>query len=123
MTKAQEYELDNDVARSLDTRRVQAALRSIPADEMVNALAETFRSLSDPTRVRIIAALSHQELSVGDLAVVLGVTGSAVSHQLRVLRGQQLVKYRKQGKVVYYALDDHHISNLFAEGVRHVGAR
>jgi DNA-binding transcriptional ArsR family regulator len=112
-----------DLASCLDPQRVRAALRSLPSDEMVNALAETFRSLSDPTRVRIVAALSHQELSVGDLAAALGLTSSAVSHQLRLLRGQQLVKYRKQGKVVYYALDDDHISNLFAEGVRHVGAR
>lgn len=103
-----------------DTERVQAALRTIPADDTVNALAETFRALSDPTRVRIIAALSRQELTVSDLAAVLGISGSGVSHHLRLLRGQRLVKYRKQGKLVYYALDDHHISNLVAEGVRHV---
>lgn len=106
----------------VDAQRVEAALRALPKDEMVNALAETFRALSDPTRVRIIAALARQELSVSDLAAVLGVTGSAVSHQLRLLRGQRLVKYRKQGKIVYYALDDPHISNLLAEGVRHVSA-
>ena len=103
-------------------QRVLAALQVIPNDAMVNALAETFRSLSDPTRVRIIMALARQELSVSDLASVLGLTGSAISHHLRLLRGQRLVKYRKQGKLVYYALDDTHISNLVAEGVRHVGA-
>ncbi len=123
MTKTQDHEISNDTTGCLDPQRVQTALRSIPGDETVNALAETFRSLSDPTRVRIVAALAGQELSVGDLAAILGLTSSAVSHQLRLLRGQQLVKYRKQGKVVYYALDDHHISNLFAEGIRHVGAR
>ncbi|NIA16659.1 MAG: metalloregulator ArsR/SmtB family transcription factor [Nitrospiraceae bacterium] len=92
----------------------------MPADEMVNALAETFRVLSDPTRIRIIAALSQQELCVCDLAKILGLTGSAVSHQLRLLRGQRLTKYRREGKIAYYSLDDEHISNLFAEGIRHV---
>lgn len=112
-----------EVAGCIDADRVHAAHRAIPGDEMVNALAETFRALSDPTRVRIIAALARQELSVSDLAAALGLTGSAVSHQLRLLRGQRLVKYRKQGKIVYYTLDDPHISNLFAEGVRHVSAK
>ena len=94
--------------------------RRMPADGLVHALAETFQALSDPTRVRIIWALSHQELCVGDLAGLLGLTDSAVSHQLRLLRGQRLVKYRKHGKATYYTLDDDHIRNLFAEGVRHV---
>lgn len=106
----------------LDRLRVEAAINALPSDATVNALAETFRSMADPTRVRIIAALNGQELSMTDLAAVLGITGSAVSHQLRLLRGQQLVRYRKVGKVVYYTLDDNHISNLFSEGVRHVNA-
>jgi len=92
-------------------------------ERTVHALAETFQALSDPTRVRIIAALSRQELCVGELAELLGLTGSAVSHQLRLLRAQSLVRYRREGKVAYYALDDDHIRNLFAEGVRHVRAR
>ncbi|MEI6564976.1 MAG: metalloregulator ArsR/SmtB family transcription factor [bacterium] len=107
----------------VDEQHVQLALKAMPSDPEVNDLAETFRSLSDPTRVRIIAALSRTELCVCDLAAALGLTGSAVSHQLRLLRGQRLVKYRKEGKIVYYSLDDQHINNLFAEGMRHVGAR
>jgi len=105
---------------AVDPQRVQAALRAMPDDGMVAALAETFRCLADPTRVRIIAALGRQELSVSELAAALNITGSGISHQLRLLRGQRLVKYRKEGKVVYYALDDQHINNLIAEGVRHV---
>jgi DNA-binding transcriptional ArsR family regulator len=101
---------------------VAAALRDIPSDGMVNALAETFRAMSDPTRVRIIAALARQELSVGDLADMVGLTPSAVSHQLRLLRGQRLVKYHKEGKLAFYSLDDEHIEHLFAEGLRHVEA-
>ena len=107
----------------MDAARVTAAGKTLPASDIVNALAETFRSLSDPTRVRIIAALARQELCVFELADLLRLTSSAVSHQLRLLRGQKLVKYRREGKIAYYALDDDHIRNLFAEGVRHVGAK
>ena len=104
----------------VDVDRVREAMKGLPDDRLVNALAETFRALSGPTRVRIISALSRHELCVCDLAKLLDLTGSAVSHQLRLLRGQRLVRYRKVGKVAYYALDDDHIRHLFAEGVRHV---
>lgn len=104
----------------VDSSRVRKALETMPDEAMTNALAETFRALGDPTRIRIITVLSRQELCVCDLAKILGLTGSAVSHQLRLLRGQRLVKYRKEGKIAYYTLDDQHINNLFAEGVRHV---
>ena len=106
----------------VDEKRCRRALEAMPDKEKINALGETFRVMGDPTRIRIIILLSHQELCVCDLAKILGLTGSAVSHQLRLLRGQRLVKYRKEGKVAYYTLDDEHISNLFAEGLRHVEA-
>jgi ArsR family transcriptional regulator len=92
----------------------------MPGDRMIRALAETFGALSDPTRVRIVIALTAQELCVFDLARLLGLSGSAVSHQLRLLRGQRLVKYRKEGRVAFYSLDDDHIRNLMKECVRHV---
>lgn len=104
----------------IDSRSVSAARDAMPGDKMVRALAETFAALSDPTRVRIISALSGQELCVLDLSRLLGLTGSAVSHQLRLLRGQRLVKYRKDGKIAYYSLDDDHIRNLMSECTRHV---
>ena len=104
----------------VDEGNVRSAQDAMPQDGVVNALAETFRVLSDPTRVRIIFALSQRELCVCDLAKILGLTGSAISHQLRLLRGQRLVKFRKEGKMVYYSLDDEHITNLFEEGIRHV---
>jgi len=104
----------------VDSEEVLAARRAMPKGETINALAETFRALSDPTRVRIISALSQREMCVHDIADLLALTGSAVSHQLRLLRGQRLVKYRKAGKVVYYELDDEHIGRLLAEGLRHV---
>jgi ArsR family transcriptional regulator len=88
--------------------------------EAVAALAETFRVLGDPTRLRIAFALSREELCVCDLAALLGVSQSVVSHSLRALRQMRLVRYRKDGKVAYYALDDEHIASLLGEGFRHV---
>jgi DNA-binding transcriptional ArsR family regulator len=104
----------------IDAASARAARSAMPTDRMVRALAETFGALSDPTRVRIITALAEQELCVFDLARLLGLTGSAVSHQLRLLRGQRLVKYRKEGKIAFYSLDDDHIRNLMEECVKHV---
>jgi len=104
----------------IDAASVRAARTDMPGDRMVKALAETFRALSDPTRIRIISVLAGQELCVFDLSRLLGLTGSAVSHQLRLLRGQRLVKYRKEGKVAYYSLDDDHIRNLMEECIKHV---
>ena len=104
----------------VNKENVRAAMNTMPEDDAIFALAETFRVMSDPNRVRIISALSRYELCVCDLSRILGLTGSAVSHQLRLLRGQGLVRYRKEGKVAYYSLSDEHISNLFKEGVRHV---
>ncbi|HZW35825.1 MAG: ArsR/SmtB family transcription factor [Deltaproteobacteria bacterium] len=108
------------MAEFIDADGVRAARTAMPGDRMVRALAETFGALSDPTRVRILSALGEQELCVFDLARLLGLTGSAVSHQLRLLRGQRLVKYRKEGKIAYYSLDDDHIRNLMRECIKHV---
>ena len=83
-------------------------------------LAETFEALADPNRVRLISALFGRELCVCDLAAVLGMSQSAVSHQLRYLRALRLVRARKEGRVVYYNLDDDHIRDLFQRGLDHV---
>jgi ArsR family transcriptional regulator len=88
--------------------------------QAVTTLAETFKVLGDPTRLRIAYALAREELCVCDLATVLGVSQSVVSHSLRALRQMRLVRYRKEGKIAYYALDDDHIGALLAEGFRHV---
>ena len=92
-------------------------------ERSVAALAETFRALGDATRVRILDALSRAELCVQDLAGLLGLTQSAVSHQLRLLRGMRLVRARRDGRLVYYALDDDHIVKLFKQGLEHVEER
>ena len=99
---------------------VQRARDALPGDEHVDALAETFKTLGDPTRLRIVSALAGQELCVCDIAVVLGASQSAVSHSLRALRQLRLVRYRKAGKIAYYSLDDDHITALLREGLRHV---
>ncbi len=92
-------------------------------DATVVALAETFKALGDPTRVRLLDALSRAELCVCDLAGLLGVTESAVSHQLRLLRGMRLVKSRRDRRHIYYSLDDDHILKLFEQGLEHVEER
>jgi len=83
-------------------------------------LASLFDALSDPTRLRIIAALLEGEMNVGDLVVCIGLSKSAVSHQLRGLRDKRLVRSRKQGRQVYVALDDDHVAELFRRGLDHV---
>ena len=84
------------------------------------SMAQIFQALADPTRVRLISALNQTELCVCDLAAVLGMTQSAVSHQLRTMRDLRLVKTRKEGRTVYYTLQDEHIRDLFERGLDHI---
>ena len=86
----------------------------------VEGLTEIFRVLGDPTRVRILSALSAGERCVGDLAAQLGATDSAVSHQLRLLRSARIVRSRRAGRMIFYSLDDRHVLALFEQGLRHV---
>jgi ArsR family transcriptional regulator, lead/cadmium/zinc/bismuth-responsive transcriptional repressor len=86
----------------------------------VHALADTFRILGDPTRVRIVAALVGGQLCVHEIAELVGISESAVSHQLRLMRSMRLVRGRREGRCVYYTLDDQHIVDLFQQGLRHV---
>ena len=106
--------------RCVDERKVRSVRRAMKRPVAVADLAETFKVLGDPTRLRIVFALSREELCVCDLANVIDASQSVVSHSLRALRQMRLVRYRKQGKVAYYALDDTHIGALLDEGFRHV---
>jgi DNA-binding transcriptional ArsR family regulator len=83
-------------------------------------LAELFKALSDPTRLKIIYALKQSELCVCDLSAVLQMGQSAISHQLRYLRNLQLVRRRKEGKMMYYSLADEHVNTLFTQGLEHI---
>jgi ArsR family transcriptional regulator, lead/cadmium/zinc/bismuth-responsive transcriptional repressor len=97
------------------------AVRDImPPEADILMLTEMFKSLSDPTRTKILFALSHNELCVCDLAELLGLTMSAVSHQLRLLRNTRIVTYRKEGKKAFYSLTCHHVKGLFQQGLDHV---
>lgn len=119
---AKATEADNDACeiQFVDEKRVTSVRRVMKSAEVITALAETFKILGDPTRVKIAFALSKEELCVCDIANLLGVSQSAVSHSLRTLRQMKLVRFRREGKIAYYTLDDEHIANLLDEGFRHV---
>lgn len=103
-----------------DAARIARARDAMASPESAAALADTFRLLGDATRVRLLDALAAGELCVCDLATLLGATVSAVSHQLRLLRGLRLVKARREGRMIFYSLDDHHIHDLLSQARGHV---
>ncbi|MDY6867108.1 MAG: metalloregulator ArsR/SmtB family transcription factor [Chloroflexota bacterium] len=90
------------------------------SDEAINAMAESFKALADPTRLRLLALLFVGERSVGDLADHLDVSQSAISHQLRILRSLDIVRYRKDGREVYYTLADEHVRDIFTRTLEHI---
>ncbi len=94
--------------------------QEIPTDEEIYRLSDLFKTFGDVTRIRILTALSKQELCVCDIADLLGMSQSAISHQLRVLKQQELVKFRREGKTVFYSLADTHVSTILAQGLEHV---
>jgi ArsR family transcriptional regulator, lead/cadmium/zinc/bismuth-responsive transcriptional repressor len=100
-----------------NVRQVQPEIVSL---EKAQQMAEFFGTLADPSRLRLLSALAQQELCVCDLAAVVKMGESAVSHQLRVLRSQRLVKYRREGRKIYYSLADSHVMNLYAEVAAHL---
>lgn len=107
-------------APHLDAARTAARLRALLPAATVAVLAETFRVLGDPSRLRILDALADGELCVCDLASLVGMSESAVSHQLRLLRTMRLVRPRRAGRQVFYSVDDHHILELLALAGTHV---
>ena len=92
----------------------------LPAEETLYDLAELFKVFGDTTRIKIICALFESEMCVCDIAALLGMNQSAISHQLRVLKQARLVKFRREGKVVYYSLDDEHIKHIYDAGLNHI---
>lgn len=99
---------------------VKRVLESQPAEEELYDLAELFKVFGDSTRIRILHALIETELCVGDMAQILNLTQSAVSHQLKILKDAKLVKFRREGKIIFYALDDEHVRTILSMGVEHV---
>lgn len=100
--------------------RVKAIM---PEEEKLYDLAELFKVFGDTTRIKILCALFEAEMCVCDIAALLNMNQSAISHQLRVLKQARLVKYRKDGKVVYYSLDDEHVKHIFDQGLLHINER
>ena len=98
-------------------RRVR---EKMPNEDPIYEVSELFKVFGDSTRARMICALNIEEMCVCDLAALLNMTQSAISHQLRILKSSRLVKSRKQGKIVYYSLDDSHIGDIFAKASEHV---
>ena len=99
---------------------VDRVLGGMPDDETLYDLAELFKVFGDSTRIRILYALFEAELCVCDISKLLGLTQSAVSHQLRVLKGSRLVKFRRDGKTVFYSLADGHVRKIIAQGMDHI---
>lgn len=106
--------------RVVHVEAVRAARETLPSGQTLAGLADFFAALGDPTRLRIVAALAGQELCVCDLAAAVGQSESAVSHQLRGLRNLGLLRSRREGRLVYYALDDSHVSALYTQALDHV---
>ncbi|MBQ3865539.1 MAG: helix-turn-helix transcriptional regulator [Clostridia bacterium] len=104
----------------LTAAEAQAIRGKTPTEGEVLRLAEFFKIFGDSTRVRILCALRERELCVGDIAALLDMTPSAISHQLKVLKGAALVRYRREGKTLYYALADEHVHSITETGLEHI---
>lgn len=100
--------------------KVQQILESQPSEEYLYDLAELFKVFGDSARIKILYALFQGELCVGDIATILNMSQSSVSHQLRILKDSKLVRYRREGKMIFYALDDDHVRTILSMGMDHV---
>lgn len=121
MSKTISKKYKDDVCRQFcfNKKKVNDLKKSLPSDDRIMKLTDIFKVLGDTTRTKILLALSEGELCVCDLSHVLGLSLSAVSHQLRFLRNLGLVKYRNEGKMAFYTLDNGHIMRLVDEGIKH----
>ena len=108
------------VVTCIHNENVKLALEQMPDEELLNSLADFYKAFADGTRVKILYVLQKSEMCVCDLAEILGVTQSAVSHQLRMLKQMKLVKNRRDGKTVYYSLADEHIQSIISQGMEHI---
>jgi len=99
---------------------VNAVKKAMPESEGIHNLADFFKILGDSTRIGILSALQRSEMCVCDISALLDMTQSAVSHQLRILKQARLVRYRKDGKIVYYSLDDNHVEKILSIGRTHL---
>lgn len=115
-------EIKNDNLELCDIHHIHEHIPAspMPPEDIILNLADLFKVFGDPTRVRILYTLSAGELCVCDIASVLNMTQSAISHQLRILKGNRLVKFRREGKTVFYSLADAHVETILKQGLQHV---
>jgi DNA-binding transcriptional ArsR family regulator len=109
--------------REIHQKEVESIIKNMPSYDTLYNLGELFKALGDSTRMKIIYSLFENEICVCDIAEMLGMSQSAISHQLRVLKQARLVKHRKEGKTVYYSLDDEHVKEIFDQGFLHINER
>ena len=113
-------EQDLDRCQVTHHHQLEYLKNRMPSQQEMEAAAERFKVFGDPTRLKLLAALLGQEMCVCDLSDLLGISQSAVSHQLRLLRTSRLVKNRREGKSVFYSLDDDHVATILAQGMEHI---
>jgi DNA-binding transcriptional ArsR family regulator len=106
--------------RCIDEEKVRKTQQSLPRDENISRMVDIFKALSDPTRLKIVLALLNREHCVCDIGVLCSQSDSAVSHQLRILRTMKIVKNRRQGKIMYYSINDDHVVALIRMSLEHV---
>lgn len=104
----------------IDEKKITRVEKILPSREELFEIADIFKVIGDPTRLKIVMALEHEELCVCDLSALIGISVSGISHQLRLLRSNRLVKYRREGKMAYYSLDDMHVGSIIKETLDHV---
>lgn len=119
-TKGDYMEKINEKIEVCSEHHHHALPPATPDEETIFYLADFFKTFGDPTRIRILYALSIQEMCVCDIADLLSMTQSAISHQLRVLKQMKLVKFRREGKTVFYSLDDGHVATILSQGLDHI---
>lgn len=115
-----ERRINMDKSTIVNQKVVDQVTKSLPDEEILYDVAELFKVFGDSTRIKIICALFESEMCVYDLAATLQMTQSAISHQLRILKTANLVKFRRDGKMMYYSLDDEHVQQIFDAGYKHV---
>jgi len=112
--------MDLCIDKCINEKAVNKTATQMPALDDIQDMAAIFKALGDPSRLKIVLALSQREHCVCDISVICGQSDSAVSHQLRILRSLKIVKNRREGKIVYYSLDDNHVTSLLATSLDHV---
>jgi len=106
--------------KCINKDKVEKTVKNLPTQDEIQQIADIFKALSDPSRLKIVLALLHREHCVCDIAIICNQSDSAISHQLRILRALQIVKNRREGKVIYYSLDDDHVISLINMSLDHV---